>query len=52
MKNKENQLYPYNRKPSSVINEKKQENNRMGKARDLFKELEIPTEHFMQRWAR
>ena len=26
------------------------ENNRMGKTRDLFKELEIPTEHFMQRW--
>ena len=27
-----------------------EENNRMGKTRDLFKELEIPTEHFMQRW--
>ena len=25
------------------------ENNRMGKTRDLFK-LEIPREHFMQRW--
>ena len=23
----------------------------MGKARDLFKKLEIPREHFMQRWA-
>ena len=25
-------------------------NNRMGKTRDLFKKLEIPREHFMQRW--
>ena len=30
----------------------KEENNRMGKARDLFRKLEIPREHFMQRWAR
>ena len=29
-----------------------EENNRMGKPRDLFKKLEIPREHFMQRWAR
>ena len=28
-----------------------EENNRMGKARDLSKKLEIPREHFMQRWA-
>ena len=28
-----------------------EENNRMGKTRDLFKKLDIPTEHFMQRWA-
>ena len=28
-----------------------EENNRMGKTRDLFKKLEIPREHFMQRWA-
>ena len=27
------------------------ESNRMGKTRDLFKMLEIPREHFMQRWA-
>ena len=27
-----------------------QENNRMGKTRDLFKKIEIPREHFMQRW--
>ena len=27
------------------------ENNRMGKTRDLLKKLEIPREHFMQRWA-
>ena len=37
------------RKPSSVINAKKEENNRMGKIRDLFKKLEISMEHFMQR---
>ena len=29
-----------------------EENNRMGKIRDLFKKTEIPREHFMQRWAR
>ena len=28
-----------------------EENNRMGKTRDLSKKLEIPREHFMQRWA-
>ena len=28
-----------------------EENNRMGKARDLFKKSEIPREHLMQRWA-
>ena len=28
-----------------------EENNRMGKTRDLFKNLEIPRELFMQRWA-
>ena len=28
-----------------------QENNRMGKTRDLFKKLEIAREHFMKRWA-
>ena len=28
-----------------------EENNRMGKTRDLFK-TEIPREHFRQRWAR
>ena len=27
-------------------------NNTMGKTRDLFKKLEIPRKHFMQRWAR
>ena len=25
--------------------------NRMGKTRDLFKKLEIPRDHFTQRWA-
>ena len=29
-----------------------EENNRMGKTRDLFTKLEIPRECFMQRWAR
>ena len=28
-----------------------EENNRMGKTRDLFKKIRIPREHFMQRWA-
>ena len=28
-----------------------EENNRMGKTRDLLKKLEIPRECFMQRWA-
>ena len=28
-----------------------EENNRMGKTRDLLKKLEIPREDFMQRWA-
>ena len=28
-----------------------EENNRMGKTRDLLKKLERPKEHFMQRWA-
>ena len=28
-----------------------EENIRMGKTRDLFKKLEIPRGHFMQRWA-
>ena len=28
-----------------------EENNKMGKTRDFFKKLEIPREHFMQRWA-
>ena len=28
-----------------------EENNKMGKTRDLFKKIkEIPREHFMQRW--
>ena len=27
-----------------------EENNRMNRARDLFKKLEIPREHFMQIW--
>ena len=29
-----------------------EENDRMGKTRDLVKKSEIPKENFMQRWAR
>ena len=29
-----------------------EENNRTGKTRDLSRKLEIPREHFMQRWVR
>ena len=29
----------------------REENNRMGKTRDLLRKSEIPREHFMQRWA-
>ena len=29
-----------------------EENNRMGKTRDLFKKIRDKREHFMQRWAR
>ena len=29
-----------------------EENNKMGKTRDSSRKLEIPREHFMQRWAR
>ena len=29
-----------------------EENNRMGKTRDLFKKTKDTREHFMQRWAR
>ena len=28
-----------------------EENNRIGKTRDLLKKIRIPREHFMQRWA-
>ena len=28
-----------------------EENNRIGKTRDLFKKIEKPRKHFMQRWA-
>ena len=31
--------------------EKTEENNRMGKTRNLSRKLEIPREHFMQKWA-
>ena len=29
-----------------------EENNRMGKTRDVFKKIRDTREHFMQRWAR
>ena len=28
-----------------------EENNRMGKTRDLFKKIDLTKDHFMQRWA-
>ena len=28
-----------------------EENNKMGKTRSIFKKLDIPKEHLMQRWA-
>ena len=28
-----------------------EENNRMGKTKDLLRKLEIPRKHFMKRWA-
>ena len=39
------------RKPSSVINAKIKENNKMGKTRDLFKKIRDTKGTFMQRWA-
>ena len=30
--------------------QKTEENNRMGKTRDLMRKSEIPKGHFMQRW--
>ena len=29
-----------------------EKNNRMRKTRDLFEKIDVPREHFMQRWAR
>ena len=40
------------KKAFEAISAKKQENNRMGKTRDLFKKIRAPREHFMQRQAR
>ena len=55
-------IYPFEcRVPKKSRREKKaflsdqckeiEENNRMGKTRDLFKKIRLPREHFMQRWA-
>ena len=41
------------RKKKAFLSDQCQEieqNNSMGKTRDLFKRLEIPREHFTQRW--
>ena len=40
-------------KKAFLINQCKgiEENNRMGKTRDLFKKIRDTKEHFMQRWA-
>ena len=39
------------RMPSSDQCKEIEENNRMGKTRDLFKKIRDTREHFMQRWA-
>ena len=39
------------RKPSLAINAKKEENNRMGKTRDLFKKIRDTKGTFHARWA-
>ena len=39
------------KKAFSVINAKKEKNNRMGRRELSSRKLEIPREHFMQRWA-
>ena len=55
-------IYPFEcRVPKKVRRDKKaflsdqckeiEENNRMGKTRDLFKKIKVQREHFMQRWA-
>jgi len=35
----------------SAKKKKKEENNRMGKTRDLFKKIKIQREYFIERWA-
>ena len=40
------------RKPSSVINAKKQRKRIAWERLEISRKLEIPREHFMQRWAR
>ena len=39
------------RDKKAFLSDQCKENNKMGKTRDLFKKLEIPREHLMQRWA-
>ena len=39
------------RKPSSVINAKKQEDNKVGKTRDLFKKIRDTKGIFHAKWA-
>ena len=56
-------IYPFEcRVPKNARRDKKaflsdqckeiEENNRMGKTRDLFKKIRDTKEHFMQRWAK
>ena len=51
--NAEFQRIPARDKKAFLSDQCKQieENNRMGKTRDLIKKIRIPREHFMQRWA-
>ena len=42
------------RREKAFLNEQckeREENNRRGKTTDLVKKIEIPREHFIQRWA-
>ena len=52
MKSSEEKQGGKNKKSLSEKCKEIEENTRMGKTRDLFKKIEIPREHFMQRWAR
>ena len=39
------------REKKAFLSDQCKKNNRIGKTRALFKKLEVPREHFKQRWA-